>query len=486
MTENAMLVATEHPDYQKNKAGWKRNRDAISGQEAIKAGRELYLPKPNPADKTKENSARYENYLERALWYAAPERTQNSLVGFVFRKGPEKQVLVPQIEYISEDADGAGVSLEQLCKEVVGELLAVGRVGMLVDFPAPRGEGIPTAEDDMTNARHAHISIYPTESIINWKEEKRGAEMVKTLIVLAEMKDVSKNRFEHKLEQCYRVLSLDDGGYVQEVLDGKGNVIEGPFHPVNAEGNRWQIIPMEIAGAKTNRLEVDKAPMTHLCNHAVAFWQTSADHRENLHIHGQLTLGVTSSMDGKEWEECNPSGVLVGSHVGIFLGKTGGFHTATVPESSSLSEALKDLRAEMSELGAQIITKGGQAETAEAARIDAASESSVLTNVVGNASEAVEQALEWSAMFMGGNPDAIEFKLNSEFFDETLDPQTRTVMIAEMDRGLTAKTDVRAVLRKANVIDPLRKDEDIDAEVEASGLMLGMIGANDDDQDDEE
>lgn len=467
-----MPVNSTHPQYDDAILRWRRNRDAISGQDAIKRGGELYLPRPNADDDTKANLARYERYLERALWYAAPERTKASLIGSVFRRGPEVQEMVPQIEYILEDADGTGTSLEQVSKEIVGELLEVGRFGVLVDYP----EAAPglSLEEIERRAIRASFSTYSAESIINWRVEKDGGRYRLTLVVLHECVDKGDDDFRKETVSQWRVLRLVDGLYVQEVYDTNLQQVTA-ITPRQSNGQPWQEIPFLIFGAETNRADVDKAPLTHLCNHAIAYWQTSADHRENLYMHGQLTLGISSDLDVDQWQQANPNGVQVGAPVGVFLGPGGGFHTAHAPESTALSKALEDLRTEMSELGAQIIQQGNQAETAEAARIDASAESSVLSNVVGNASEGIEQCLEWVALYMGGDPKKVLFKLNTEFFDDTLDAQTRTVMLAEMDRGLISKNDYRASLRKSGALAADRTDEDIDDDVQQQGPSLGVI-----------
>lgn len=468
-----MPVQSLHPAYEAAQDDWQRNRDAVAGQAAIRRGGDRYLPRPNANDTSEANRARYARYLERALWYAAPERTKASLIGSVFRKGPEKQELAPQVEYLLEDADGTGTSLEQVAKEIVGELLEVGRVGVLVDYPEAAA-GASQEEVERQGLR-ASFATYPAESIINWRVSKVGGRYLLTLLVLREVIEKGEDEFAKDIVIQYRVLRLSDGVYTQTVYDDAAQQVGDVIEPRNADGNRWQVIPFVIIGAETNRAEVDAAPLTHLCNHAIAYWQTSADHRENLYMHGQLTLGISSDMDVEEWQRANPDGVKVGAPMGVFLGKGGSFTTASAPESSSLSKALEDLRAEMAELGAQIIRKSGQAETAEAARIEASAESSVLSNVVGNASEGIEQCLEWAAEFMGGDPKAVLFKLNTEFFDETLDPQTRTVMLNEMDRGIIAKSDYRRALRKADQIDADRKDEDIDDEVQQQGPALGLM-----------
>jgi hypothetical protein len=456
-----MPVSTQHPEYTAHVATWQRNRDAVAGQDAIKAGGTRYLPQPNPQDESDANRARYARYLERALWYAAPERTKNSLIGAVFRKGPQSQEVPTQVEYLIENADGAGVSLEQLGKEIIGELLEVGRLGLLVDFP--RAE--PGATIEQARDLTANISLYPAESVVNWRFDVVGGDRKLTLVVLKEQRVVADDGYEQETEDQFRVLRLENGSYTQQLFDDAGDPIGDVIEPLDASGARWSEIPFVIVGSENNRPDVDRAPLSHLCNQAVAYWQTSADHRENLYLHGQLTLGVTSDMPHDEFQKANPAGIVIGAPYGVFLGESGGFHTATAPESSSLSKALEDLRLEMAELGAQIIQKGAQNQTAEAARIDAAAESSVLSNVVGNASEGIEQALEWACIFMGGDPEAVEYRLNTEFFDHSIDPQQRVALMAEWQSGIIAKSDVRRALRRADVIEAERTDEEIDAEL---------------------
>lgn len=470
-----MPVDTTHPAYDLAREGWKRNRDAVAGQDAIRAEGELYLPRPNAEDTSLANRARYDRYLARALWYAAPERTKASLIGSVFRKDPEAKEIPAQIEYLDENADGAGTSLEQVAKAIIGEQLEVGRVGLLVDYP----DSEPGASEEEVRLRNlrANFSVYAAESVINWRTETMGGATVLTLVVLAEqIEEVHEDGFGSEVKDRYRVLRLDDGVYVQEVYDDAKELVSQTI-PRNSAGASWNRIPFVVIGSETNRPDVDQAPLTHLCNHAIAYWQTSADHRENLYTHGQLTLGISSDLSVDEWKEANPNGVTVGAPSGVFLGTNGSFHTASAPESSSLSNALVDLREEMRELGAQIIQKQSQGATATATRKEASAEESVLSNVVGNASEGIEAALEWACEFMGGNAEAVEFRLNREFSEETLDPQTRTVMLNELDRGIIAKTDYRASLRKVDAIS--RTDEEIDDEAEAEGPALGLVTADD-------
>ena len=76
--------------------------------------------------------------------------------------------------------------------------------------------------------------------------------------------------------------------------------------------------------------------------------------------------------------------------------------------------------AELAAIGASIVTRGGQAETAEAARIRAGSETSQLSNEVGDLSEDLEGLLQDMARFEGQDPDKITYKLNTDFFEAGL------------------------------------------------------------------
>lgn len=461
-------VATKHPEFTAASFRWRRNRDAIKGRDAILAGGEVYLPRPSDDDGT-EADKRYKAYAERSQWYAAPERTKNALVGAVFRKGPKVQEIPSQIEYLIENADGSGASLEQIGKHVVSDQMEVGSIGVLVDYPSHDLVN-PSEEQVSELGLKATLKLYPAEAIINWRKGTVEGETKPTLVVLAEREDVSDNPFLHEMEERFRVLIIEGGRYIQRLYDDRGEIIE-EYHPTDTTGAPWREIPFIVAGAEANQIRPQTAPLTPQVDCAISYWQVSADYHENLHIHGQITLGVACDMDWKDFKEANPKGIRVGAASGVFLGAGGSFTQASAPESSALTKALETKRIEMAELGAQIVEKSEQ-QTAEAARIDASAESSVLSHVVGNASEALEQALEWAARFMGADEAETLFELNTEFQEEQLASDMRLAMQGELDRGLIGKTDYRRALRKAGVIAAERTDEEIDAEVQAQSPSL--------------
>lgn len=458
-----MAVSTAHPDYTAHLNEWLTTRDACAGQAAIKDGQDRYLPHFVPHDED-----RYKQYLKRAYFLGVTGRTKRSLIGMIFRKPPTSN-LPSRLGTLIEDIDGSGQSLEQVAKAAAGALLETGRYVLLVDYPE--------AEDGMDSETEARLGLRPTIAaygawnLINWRfEGVRGRQML-TLAVLREAVETDDyDEFSHDWEYRYRVLRLRDGVYTQQIYDDAQRPM-GDERIVRAGGSPLDHIPMHIIGAEDNLPTVDMPPLYDLAIMNIAHYQTTADHRENLFIHGQLTLGITSDMSAEEFAQANPNGVRVGAKTGHFLGTQGGFHTATAPESGSLRIALQDLEQQMVMIGARLIQRGGQAETAEAARIGASAEASTLDTLTNNLSEGIEAALEDMALFLGEPGASVEYRLNTDFWESSLDPQLAMAIIQFGEQGIVGRQDQLHMIRRGKIELPDgRTDEQILAD--ASSDML--------------
>jgi len=131
------------------------------------------------------------------------------MVGMAFRRPPV--VDVTGIEYIINNATGSGTTLEQLGKVVTGDLLEVGRIGLLVDYP----ESEPNLSKEQVTALGftSGIKVYTAENIINWKTSIVGGQSVLSLVVLMEEYNVDKDEFDQSKLIQYRKLCLIDGVY---------------------------------------------------------------------------------------------------------------------------------------------------------------------------------------------------------------------------------------------------------------------------------
>jgi len=140
-------VNSTHPEYDSRAAEWSRARDVLAGEDSVKAGGERYLPRLDS-----QSDVEYVAYRDRASFFNATARTAEGYSGLIFRRPPF--VKTPEVraapanraglannsgvgralaDFIN-DADMLGTSLFGYAKNVINEVVGVGRAGTLVDW----------------------------------------------------------------------------------------------------------------------------------------------------------------------------------------------------------------------------------------------------------------------------------------------------------------------------------------------------------------
>lgn len=468
-----MSITSTHKSYADMRPRWRLNRAAVAGQDAVKREKNLFLPDDSANDQTPAARDRYARYLMRATWLKVAGYTKEGLIGMVFRLPPAVK-LPSALEYMQENADGAGGSLTEFARLAAGENIEVGRLGILTDYPASE-VGLSRAQIAERKLQ-ARLTLYRAESIDHWKTELIGGVTKLVMVKLCEIASREIDEFSAEDTTQYRVLRLRDGVYTQAVYDDEGKVVVAEFAP-KANGKTLDHIPFQFVGAETNKPEVDDAVISGIVDLNTAHYQLSADHMLNLHMHAHgllhIDIGETSAAI---WNELNPDGVTVGANSGITTTK-GRVELVQLQPADAVQAKLAALEAQMLSVGAHLITERGDNETAEAARIDASSKASALLTATDNVSEAIEAALEDAALFMGGDGVAVEFSLNREFFPRSVSAQDVMSAIQLMDRGITAKTDLRGMIRGTAYMDSERTDEELDAEAEEAEPIAPVVSA---------
>lgn len=464
-----MPVSTTHPNYDYTKLDWQFVRDCVKGQRAVKDRGTQYLP----ATWAKEDPDRYDQYIKRAYFMGVTGRTQAALTGMVFRK-PYTAELPPRIEEMAEIIDGSGQSLEQLAKAVINDLLVTGRYGLLTDYPQAQ-EGMD-AETEARLGLRPIVASYPAESIINWQTDTINGRKTVTLVVLKEEQNASIDEYGHETETVYRVLRLRDGVYTQALYNDEGEAITEEYTPRQAGGAVFDHIPFHFAGAEDNYPDPDIAPLLDMAHINIAQYQSTAELKENQYFSAQGTLHLdTGEMNSQEFQALNPNGVVVGRRTGIVT--SGGGRAELLQGDSRQADILETIKHEeqqMVAIGARLVQRGAQAETAEAARLNASAEASTLDGLVSNASEAIEASLEDMARFSGENPEGIEFQLNTEFWDVALGPQDLQAIQAGVGT-LYGAADALEMIRAGRVYLRDNRTNDQIMQDAASTLLDGEI-----------
>lgn len=484
-----MPVTTTHQAYDDNHDRWKTMRDVIEGEDAVKAEKQRYLPKP--AGRSDED---FDKYIQRAQFFDATGKTAAGMVGGIFRK-PPKVDIASVIEYLLEDSDGKATPLEQLAKDAAQEVVGLGRVGVLVDMPdVPE---VKRLDEERMMGADARLYLYPAESIINWSYARVGSSYALSRVVLREMTETQNEDDEFSTEEVesYRVLDLeaDDAttetgaGYrvrVFQSIDGEMEMTQ-EYRPTSPGGERMDFIPFTFIGSGDNTASIDKPPLLDIANVNVGHYRNSADYEDAIFMVGQPTPVITG-LDA-QFIEKHKGQFVIGSRTAWMLPAN---TSASMLESSrdlaALAGAMERKEAQMVQLGARLIDSNPSGvEAAETIRLRQSGEASVLASVAENISRGFKQALIWASEWMGGGEEA-EFACNTDFFPARLSSADLKELVASWQGGVITYGTLFENLIAGEVITAGTDLEEYEEALETEALKNPAPTLGDDDLDEDE
>ena len=468
-------------DYNAALPSWELVADVVAGEEKVKAKGEVYLPNPSAVeDDPGEKKAVYDRYKQRASFYNVTGHTLQGLIGAVFRKDPELSAPAA-LEYVGEDADGAGVSIYQQSQQALAAVMEEGRVGLLADYP--QTDAPASRADQNAGLIRANIAKYDAKQITNWRTTKVGGAHLLSLVVLNETaEEAAEDGFSVDEIEQYRVLQLVEGLYQVTVwrANEKGTAWEiyEQYIPKRGNGAPWNRIPFTFGGAQNNDSSIDKAPLLDLARQNIKHYQVGADWYNALFYAGQPQLWMSGLT--QQWVDMlEEKGVLVGSRAPIMLPEGGQFGIETVTADSAIQSELEKIENRMVALGAKLMQVGSAIKTATEVNSDDAAQHSALSLASANVSEAYTKCLEWCAEFMGASGD-VSYLLNQDLVEHTLDSQLLREIVAAWMSGAVPETDVWAWMRRTGLIDSEKTDDQVREEVGESGTGLALDDADGD------
>lgn len=457
-------VKTTHAGYDTYSTKWKRCRDVVAGQDAIHKAGEAYLDKLK--DQTSDD---YKAYLKRAVFYNATWRTISGLTGMMFRKEPA--MVVPKgIEPYLDDVTMSGMTFDTLARITAGEVLEVGRIGILVDHPPmTNAQGITLAAQERLGLRPT-MQVYMAESITNWKYRRINNRNMLSMVVLRECVRKPKDEFEDEEVTQYRVLDLEDGSnlYRQRVfeIDKDGNQVQigEDIYPL-MNNKRLGYIPFVIVGTDGMDAALDDPPLIDLVDLNLSHYRTTADYEHGCHFTGLPTAVVTgySPTDGQT--------LYIGSQAVWFFPDPqakASYLEFTGQGLGVLEGNLDRKERNMAVLGARMLAEEKkQVETYGATQIKHTGENSVLSAIA----IAVSQALEWALGVFSewaGQSGEVSFEINREFMPMPLDAQGLTALVSAWQAGAISEPELFKNLQKGDVIDGTKTIEDHQAEIDTA------------------
>lgn len=420
-----MPANTLHPSHEDWASKALKTRTVTSGEEAVKSMGNTFLPHLSGL-----SGGEYQDYKERAQFYNATRRTLSALIGSVFRRDATFTRPV-DMDPVVKDIDLDGTTANHFTKQVLKEVLTVGRHGILVDYD--------------NELQRPYCTHYIAESIINHRMGMQNGIMQMEMVVLAEQRPVEGgDEFATEYQTQYRVLRLQDGIYTQQIYyQDAGRETAGPVMTPMINGRPLDYIPFVIINTTSLGCDYEDSPLLDLVNLNINHYKFSADLGHALHFTSLPTPYATGVDNyGGETKETTP--LRIGSTNMLMLpqGASVGMLEFTGAGVGSLRQYLNDVENKMGKLGARLLEKpSAQPETAETTSIRQAAEGSALITVVESVDAGITQALKYCADYMGINIDEVEVELNRDFISAQMDSKTLIDMIkAYQDGGISEDT----------------------------------------------
>lgn len=453
-----------HPHLAEKIPTIRRVSTAVAGTRAVKAEKETYLPKPNASDTSTANKARYDSYLERALFLGATAQTLEGFVGQVFAKDPVME-LPAEMSFVGEDVDCSGNSISNQAKDGLRLQFKKGGGGLLVDYPTVNqesaGHELSKAEVEQLGLR-PRILQYDRDCVINWRKATIGGKVKLTLVVLKEEETVADDGFEAKTEPVYRVLRLDkDAGFYYVEIWKKGTVgfeLKSMNIPTDGWGKRFMEIQFFPFSWDNNDIEPSSIPLEQLAELDFGWYRNSADYEESCFISGQPTL-VLSGLDQSWVDDVLKGKVELGSRAAVPLPTGGQAMLIQATANSMPKEAMADKQQQMAAIGAELMEQNMVQRSATEASLEASARTSVLGSAAMNYSDAMTNALKSVAAFLRielpdeeqAREEVLSFELSTDFDMARMTAQERAQLLAEWQgRGITFE-EYRWNLKKAGV-----------------------------------
>ena len=441
-------------------ARWKKNRDILSGEDAVKKARTEYLP-ALPTHDLQNDPKSYSDYLYRTPFFPGAARTLDGLRGLVTRK---RGVLTApdSLKDIFETITHLGHNVEDLAEEVFDETCTTNFTGMLIDMPSSDRKFVSVKDAERSNNR-PFISLYIAESIL---EVTTGVRLNKKKIVRVRLKED---------ESTIRELILDDDGIYRQIVhvsvNGNWSVREIITPLINAKP--IDEIPFIVVTSKFRSTDPVKGPLDDVVNinrHLYLDEASAANSRLMLSSpfvvmvnvdapEKPLALSPGQILYLKSVNEL-PADVKIVEHTGA--------------GQASLDLAVSTKKDEMSKLGLSILaSEKAASEAAETHAIRRASENSILAALARTISRKIEEALRWVALWQGVDPEAVTYAMNTDFTPSSMSAQERDAALKELMAGAISWETYIGLLQDGEIL-----SEGFDIDQERDRLQAADMNAD--------
>lgn len=449
-------IQVHHPDYIAFAPSWRLLRDTVAGEDDVKARGIVYLPMKSGTAAIEDPVKRqqvYDLYRLRAEFPEVVSPTIRGAVGVMLATLADIQ-LPTTMEHLRERATLDGLTLDALHRRMAMEVMTTGRYGLLPGML----DGVP------------HLSGYVAESIINW-DASGGKPYFLVLDESGLVRDRATGQWEtiEKYRECY----IENGTYRARVwTNTKGGWVTEDEPPAMTSRGDWlEELPFVFVGSLDLTPEPDDVPLYGLAKLAIRVYRLDADFSFSLHMTSEPTPVAIGFDDPAQAIEDGIAPRTLGSSVLWILPQGGDakYLEFSGPGLEKQAAAIKDALDRAAQFGAQVIQSGNQAESGEALKLRAASQTATLTTIAQTTAAGLERALRNIATWIGSDPNEVVVTPNLDFFDSEMTPEEIRAAVEAWTAGAYSWRTLFDKLKTGGVIPEDRKPEEEEAELDNSG-----------------
>ena len=378
---------------------WDMIETLLSGTEAMRDAGQGFLPIHEAESRN--------NYLERlgkCTLLNMLEITLDSLVGRPFSDPIELNSDMPEnVVDLMEDVDLQGNDLTVFSREWFRQGLAKGFCHVMIDFPRIPDEdfGSRTLADDAAEGRRPYfVLIRPENVIFATSDFVQGQDgVMRETLTHVRIREFATQRvgFAEVIKERIRV--LEPGlFFLFELEEKKRRNQKDKWKLIDAGETGLSIIPLVTFYADRDELMTAKPPLEDLAHLNVRHWQSTSDQISVLTVARFPMLAVAGAVEQPGSEMAIGPKQLLGTK-----DPNGKFYYVehTGKSIGAGRQDLMDLEDEMAHYGAQFLKRKTGNETATARALDSAEATSPLQDYTVRFMDAVSNALNIMAMWMG-------------------------------------------------------------------------------------
>lgn len=443
---------------------WSKVDACIGGTESMRhAGRQYLI------QHAEESNEAYEERLQKSVFTNFTRQTLNTWTGKPFSEKIRVSDTVPdQIKDLLPDIDLCGNELQVFAREWFWKGLAYAFCHVLVEFPRidQRDPSVPrTVADDIEEGVRPYFVLIEPQNIIDARREIVNGEERITHIrikecVLVDGDDPFTQTEVHRIRAYYAGAPGTKEGTVvlyewQEGSDKKWLWVEIDRWTFNFDG-----VPLVTFYANRTGFMEGRPHIEDLVDLNIAHFNSESDQVNILTVtrFPQLVaLGVSSD-----------KGLVVGPNKVIRLSDPGANLKYVEHQGAAIRsgvEHIQSLEERIESYGTQFLRKQPGRVTATARTLDTAEATSELQDVAIRFSDALNQALqltaEWIGLEDGGRVD-----IQTEFGITEGSPESLQVLHQSCDTGMISRQQYVRELQQRGVLSDLFNPQENEAELE--------------------